>query len=391
VPMPGVEIHANAIQTVLDGAYLRHQSSAEFLWFAGVLVVIAVIAFLYLPILWATAALVAEIAIYPFLARIFFNGGIILDLIWPVFAMLATYLAVLAYRNFTEFREKRKLRNAFAHYVSKDLIEKVTSDPAALNLGGERREISVLFLDIENFTTLSEKLEPAKVVEVINGYFDEFSKIIMDIGGTVDKFEGDAIMALFGAPLPYSDHAAKACAAALKIRDAVAGLNSHFGYNLNVRIGLGTGDAIVGNMGSRERFDYTAMGDTVNTASRLEGINKFYKTRILVMHKTCVAAGGAFFFREVDTICPKGKSDPLQIHELMDSTVSDEGRKVVAVWDEALAAYRAANWAVAEAKLNEVLAVLPEDGPSRTLLDRIGELKQAATPLWDGVWRFKEK
>ena len=212
-------------------------------------------------------------------------------------------LAVIAYRNFTEFAEKRKLRNAFAHYVSKDLIENVISNPDALKLGGDRREISVLFLDIENFTTLSESGEPEKVVEIINNYFDALSNLIMEEGGTVDKFEGDAIMALFGAPISYPDHAVKACAAALKIREKMAELNTQYGCNLNVRVGVGTGDAIVGNMGSRERFDYTAMGDTVNTASRLAGINKFYKTRILVMHKTWSAAGGAFFFREVDTIC----------------------------------------------------------------------------------------
>lgn len=390
-PMPGIEIHANAIQTILDGTYLRHQSLVEFVAFTGLLLAIAVGAFMYVPVIYGAVVLVLELVAFPFIAKFFFSHGIILDLIWPLFAIFAAYLAVIAYRNFTEFAEKRKLRNAFAHYVSKDLIENVISNPDALKLGGDRREISVLFLDIENFTTLSESGEPEKVVEIINNYFDALSNLIMEEGGTVDKFEGDAIMALFGAPISYPDHAVKACAAALKIREKMAELNTQYGCNLNVRVGVGTGDAIVGNMGSRERFDYTAMGDTVNTASRLEGINKFYKTRILVMHKTWAAAGGAFFFREVDTICPKGKSDPLQIHELMGVEVSEAGKKVVAVWDEALAAYRAGNWAVAEAKLNEVLAVLPEDGPSKTLLERIAEFKLVAPEKWDGIWRFKEK
>lgn len=390
-PMPGIEIHANAIQTILDGAYLRHQSLVEFTGLTGILTAIAVAAFMYVPVIYGAVVLILEVAAFPFIAKLAFAGGIILDLIWPVFAIFTAYLAVIAYRNFTEFAEKRKLRNAFAHYVSKDLIENVISNPDALKLGGDRREISVLFLDIENFTTLSESGNPEKVIEVINGYFDEFSKIIMEVGGTVDKFEGDAIMALFGAPLICADHAVKACNAALKIREAVEPLNVKFGQKLNVRIGIGTGDAIVGNMGSRERFDYTAMGDTVNTASRLEGINKFYKTRILVMHKTFLAVGGAFFFREVDTICPKGKSDPLQIHELMGVEVSEAGKKLVATWDEALAAYRRADWVVAEAKLNEVLAVLPDDGPSHTLLERVAELKLAAPAQWDGIWRFNEK
>ncbi len=390
-PMPGIEIHANAIQTILDGAYLRHQSIWEFVAFTGLLTAIAVGAFMYVPVIYGAVVLILEVAAFPFIAKFFFSQGIILDLIWPVFAIFAAYLAVIAYRNFTEFAEKRKLRNAFAHYVSKDLIENVISNPDALKLGGDRREISVLFLDIENFTTLSESGAPEKVVEIINNYFDALSNLIMEEGGTVDKFEGDAIMALFGAPISYPGHAVKACAAALKIREKMADLNLQYGCNLNVRVGVGTGDAIVGNMGSRERFDYTAMGDTVNTASRLEGINKFYKTRILVMHKTWMAASSAFFFREVDTICPKGKSDPLQIHELMGVEVSEAGKKVVAVWDEALAAYRVANWSLAETKLAEVLAVLPDDGPSKTMMERIAEFKLVAPPLWDGVWRFKEK
>lgn len=392
-PMARVEIHANAIQTMLDGEYLRHMTLAEFAIFLGLIAGLAVAAFMYLPVLWGAAVLILEIAVFPFIAKIFFANGIILDLIWPVFAIFAAYLAVIAYRNFTEFAEKRKLRNAFAHYVSKDLIENVISNPDALKLGGDRRELSVLFLDIENFTTLSESGDPAKVVEVINNYFDALSNLIMEEGGTVDKFEGDAIMALFGAPLPCNDHAVKACAAALKIREKMAELNTQFGYNLNVRVGVGTGDAIVGNMGSRERFDYTAMGDTVNTASRLEGINKFYKTRILVMQKTVDGADatGGFFFREVDTICPKGKNDSLRIHELMGVSASEEGRKVVAVWNEALAAYRNGNWSEAEEKLDSVLAVLPDDGPSKTLLERIREFKIQPPASWDGVWRFKEK
>lgn len=300
---------------------------------------------------------------------------------------------MLAYRNFTEFREKRKLRSAFAHYVSKDLIENVISNPDALKLGGERRNISVLFLDIENFTTLSEKLEATQVVEVINNYFDALSNLIMDLQGTVDKFEGDAIMALFGAPIPSEDHAEKACHAALKIREKMAELNKISGFNLNVRVGVATGEAVVGNMGSKERFDYTAMGDTVNTASRLEGINKFYSTRILVTEGSYNSVKDKFSFREIDTICPKGKNDALKIYELLGLAdgITEEGKAVVATWVEALNAYRAGNWDAAVAKIHEVQLKLPEDGPSKTFLERIEEMKKSPREGWDGVWKFLEK
>jgi adenylate cyclase len=392
-PMPGIEIQANIIQTVLDEAYLAHQSTMGFALFTGLITFASVAAFLFLPILWGSAVLVIEMIGFPFIAQIAFNMGIILDLIWPVFAIFTAYLAVLAYRNFTEFREKRKLRSAFAHYVSKDLIENVISNPDALKLGGERRNISVLFLDIENFTTLSEKLEATQVVEVINNYFDALSNLIMDLQGTVDKFEGDAIMALFGAPIPSEDHAEKACHAALKIREKMAELNKISGFNLNVRVGVATGEAVVGNMGSKERFDYTAMGDTVNTASRLEGINKFYSTRILVTEGSYNSVKDKFSFREIDTICPKGKNDALKIYELLGLAdgITEEGKAVVATWVEALNAYRAGNWDAAVAKIHDVQLKLPEDGPSKTFLERIEEMKKSPREGWDGVWKFLEK
>lgn len=392
-PMPGVEIQANAIQTILDGKYLLHQSLAGFLIMTFILALASTFAFLYLPIIWASGFLVLEILAYPFITQAAFNMGLILDLIWPIFILLATYLAVLIYRYFTEFAEKRNLKNAFAHYVSKDLIENVISNPEALKLGGERRNISVLFLDFENFTSLSETLEPKKVVEIINKYFDAFSNLIMESGGTVDKFEGDAIMAIFGAPIIFEDHALKACSAALKIREKIKELNSENGYNLNLRIGLSSGDAIVGNMGSRERFDYTAMGDIVNTASRLEGINKFYNTRALVNEEFFTKAKDKFSFREIDLICPKGKKDAIRIYELLGpiESLTEEGKKVIELWHEALAAYRNSNWRLAEEKIQEVISKMPEDGPSKTFLKRIEAFKLLAPKKWNGIWRFEEK
>lgn len=391
MPMPGVEIHANAIQTILDANYLQHQTFGEFLGMSAVMSLGGVFAFLYLPILCGSLAFVGLNLGYGFMAWIMFDRGIILDLIWPFFGLLIAYLSVLAYRNFTEFSEKRKLKKAFEHYVSKDLIENVISNPDALKLGGEKRVLSVLFLDIENFTTLSESLEPAKVVEIINVYFDALSNVIMSEGGTVDKFEGDAIMALFGAPLPCDNHTRKACSAALKIRVKIMEVNQKMGQQLNVRVGIASGEAIIGNMGSIERFDYTAMGDTVNTASRLEGINKFYSTKILVTGATTDSAAltggisGNFSFREIDKICPKGKNEPITIYELLEKECEflDE-------WNLALDDYRRGNFVAAAEKFKKILSSCPEDGPSKTMLGRISELSNPP-PDWDGVWKFKEK
>jgi adenylate cyclase len=376
-PMPGIEIHANAIQTMLDGAYLEYQSTAGFIVMVGLIVLVSTFVFLFAPVLVAAGFLVLEMVAFPFYAQWSFNHGTIPDLIWPVFAMGLSYLAVLVYRNVTEFAEKRKLKTAFSRYVSPELAEEITEKPDMLKLGGERKNITALFLDIENFTNLSEGLEPQEVVRVINVYFDALAKVIMGHGGSVDKYEGDAIMALFGAPVPSLDHAVKACFAAMAIQARMKELNEQMGYKLNIRIGLASGDAIVGNMGSSQRFDYTAMGDTVNTASRLEGANKFYKTGILVNPGTFEAAESQIFFRKIDTVCLKGKDNAIAIYQVLGTQegATPEGKAVVAEWQNALDDYKAANWDDAEKKIRSVLTKMPEDGPAKTFLSRVAELK----------------
>jgi class 3 adenylate cyclase len=391
-PMPGVEIHAHAIQTLLEGKFLLHQGLGGFILLVGGLSLFFMAVFLWTPVLVGGVALLMGLGAFPFYAQWAFNRGTVVSLIWPVFAMIAAFLAALAYRNFTEFAEKRKLKNAFSHYVSPELAEEITEKPENLKLGGERRNITALFLDIENFTNLSEGMEPQEVVKVINTYFDALSQVIMHFGGSVDKYEGDAIMALFGAPVPSTNHAIAACHSALAIVEKMKELNAETGHSLKIRIGLATGDAIVGNMGSSQRFDYTAMGDIVNTASRLEGANKFYGTGILVNEGTYEAAKGEIFFRSVDRVCLKGKDQVISIFQVMgpQEGVSADGKKLVEEWNSALEDYRNARWDEAEKKMQVVLQKLPDDGPAQTLLGRITQLR-LRPGSWDGVWRFDEK
>lgn len=392
-PMMGIEIHANAIQTLLDQEFLEQQDTMAFIGLVTMIALISVFAFLYLPIWAGLIVLLVEIAAFPFYAQWRFDKGVIINLIWPVFAMVAAYLLVMAYRNVTEFREKRKLRNAFSHYVSPELVNQISTSGDDLALGGERRYMTTLFLDIENFTSLSEKLEPHDVVTIINKYFDAFAKEIMSHGGTVDKFEGDAIMALFGAPLKSEDHALKACQTAMAIRSKVEELNQETNHNLNVRVGVATGDCIVGNMGSEQRFDYTAMGDTVNTASRLEGGNKFYGTRILVNAGTMEGAHEHIFFRRIDRVRLKGKADAIDIYEVMGSNeaVSEAGKLLVNEWHTALEYYRNQDWSSVEIKLRAILEKLPDDGPTLTYLERVEKLKTNPPEGWDGTWTFNSK
>jgi adenylate cyclase len=392
-PMAGVEVHANSIQTLLDQEFLKYQDTVPFVTQVSLIVLISVFAFLYLPIWGGLLLLIAEIAAFPFYAQMRFDNGVIINLIWPVFAMVASYLLAMAYRNFTEFHEKRKLRNAFAHYVSPELVNQITASGDDLELGGERRVMTTLFLDIENFTGLSEKLEPHEVVKAINIYFDAFAKEIMAHGGTVDKFEGDAIMALFGAPLKTEDHALKACQTAMAIRSRIAGLNEETGHDLNVRVGIATGECIVGNMGSEDRFDYTAMGDTVNTASRLEGGNKFYGTRTLVNAGTMEGAQEHLFFRRIDRVKLKGKDVAIDIYEVMgaNEAVSEEGKLFVNEWHSALEYYRNQDWDGVEEKIRKLLEKMPNDGPALSYLERIEKLRNNPPEEWDGTWTFTSK
>jgi class 3 adenylate cyclase len=397
-PMQGIEIHANTIQMLLDGDFLRHQTSGEFLLLLAVLLIVGIAAFMYAPAALGLVVMVLEAASVPFIAKIGFGRGVIFDIIWPIAALLAAYLIVILYRNTTEFREKKKLKNAFSHYVAAELVKQIVDSSKKVELGGEKREITAMFLDIENFTTLSEKMEPQAVVSLLNFYFDALSKVIMLNGGTVDKYEGDAIMALFGAPLTDSEHARKACETALQLRDAVSELNGKSGKNLNIRIGLASGEAIIGNMGSTERFDYTAIGDTVNTASRLEGANKFYGTRILVTAGT-VGAKNGFLFRKVDDVRLKGKDNAIAIFELLgrEEGVSEKGHAIVADFERALALYQKSDFAGAEEFLTKVERVLPEDGPTKVLRERIKTLRARAQSVsaraetWDGIWTLGEK
>ena len=393
VPMPGVEIQANAIQTILDGEFLQNQNTGGFLILTALMLLLGVGAFLYAPVGFGALVLVLQLVAFPFFARWSFKQGVIIDLIWPVVALLIAYLASLAYRYATEFKEKRKIKSAFGHYVSPELVEEISKNPDALQLGGERREISTLFLDLENFTTLSESMEPQAVVKLINQTFDALTQVILEHGGTVDKFEGDSIMALFGAPLPQTDHAQQACMTALALREKMKQLNADMGTELALRIGIASGESIVGNMGSKTRFDYTAMGDTVNTASRLEGANKFYGTRILVNSEAMKAAQEILSFRRIDRVRLKGKEEALDIYEIMGTRegLSEAGELLINDWHQALEYYRNADWAEAEKRIRGVLKKLPSDGPAKVYLTRISTLKAAAPAGWDGTWRFEEK
>ena len=253
-----------------------------------------------------------------------FHYGWWADPVLPGVALGLSFTLAAAFSYATEGRQKLYIRRMFGQYMSETVINHLLEHPEKLQLGGERRRVTLFFSDLAGFTTISERLSAETVVSLLNDYLSAMTEIILDEAGTVDKFEGDAIMAFWGAPLDQADQAARACRAALRQQAALQELNRQFaGLNLpplSMRIGLNTGDAIVGNLGSAKRFDYTVIGDTVNLASRLEGVNKFYGSHIMASEATAAECTGTVEFRELDLVAVKGKEQAIRVFEVLGLT-----------------------------------------------------------------------
>lgn len=297
---PGVEIHANVLDTMLTQRYIRRATREEMIDLAFILFFGMGVGFVLARVRPSGTTPVTVGVLAVFLVVTYFalaRFHVWLNMVMPGAVLVTNFLGVTAYRVLLEEREKRKTRAAFAQYVPPALIKEMLKDPGRLKLGGEERELSIMFSDIRGFTSLSEKLTALELTSFLNAYTDEMTDIIFRHWGTLDKFEGDAIMAFWGAPYEQDDHARRACAAALDMGRRVDELRAQWRAegkpDINIGIGINSGRVVVGNMGSRKRFNYTVLGDPVNLASRLEGVNKEYATRIIVSETTCRAASDA--------------------------------------------------------------------------------------------------
>ena len=386
--MPGVEINANVIDAAMHKRVVAELGPEVKLALLALLALTSFAAFRrwspvragLLLVLLAGATASASWALFAFA-----------NLWWPVFAPLAgiflTWLGSGASAFLEERRKRAEVRRAFGHYVSPAVIEQMLAQPERLRLGGERREVTLLFSDLAGFTSISEKLEPEEVAEIMNFYLTEMAAIVIGENGTLDKFIGDAVMAFWNAPLDDPDHALHACQAALKMQQAMQSVNEALRSKgmaaLSMRIGLHTGMAVVGNMGSTDRFDYTAIGDSVNLAARLEGANKVYGTGILLSGSTAQALRGRLPLRHLDKVRLKGKSEAV---EVLTPGVAPEGN------DEAIAAWRAGNWDESERLWKEVLKAWSADAIAHLYLARIGAARQLPPePGWDGAFTLDAK
>lgn len=405
--MPGAELQANALQTILEQKFLRNLTLTEKSVLIVVLALAAAFIFMFTKIRWSVIALAVFIAGYSIAAKPLFNAGIILDLVHPYLTVVITFVAVYMYRYLTEFKQKNALQSAFGKYVNPTLARQIAEHPESLKLGGEKREVTVLFTDIVHFTTISEKLKPESLVALLNEYFEAMSAVIMAEGGTVDKFEGDAIMAFFGAPVGQPDHALRAARAAINMRIKLNELLASWKSpdhailpggepkpSIDFRCGLSSGEVIVGNIGSSSRFNYTVMGDIVNLGSRLEGANKKYTTHIMMSEKTHTAIRDQFETRELDVIQVVGKTEPIKIFELLapKGQLPAEAITLLQQYGEAMALYHNRQFADALTKFSEILKSYPGDGPTQLYRQRCEVLRDFPPKEdWNGVFEMGSK
>ena len=398
---PGLEVHANVVDSILANQFLYQPA-----WIQIFDVMAIVMAGLFLGMILPRAGVVtgALAGIFLFFGYIilcqylFSAKGLILNLVYPLSVIIFLYVANTAYRYLAESKQKRFIKDAFSTYLAPSVVSQLIQSPEKLVLGGEKRVITAFFSDVQGFTSISETLEPSELVELLNEFLTEMTDIILANEGTVDKFEGDAIIAFFGAPNPLPNHAEIACKACIEMQIRLAELRSKWATEdkplLKMRIGLSTGPAVVGNMGSKNRMDYTMMGDTVNTAARLEGVNKIYGIYTLVSDTTFNGADNRVMTREIDYISVVGKKEPIFVYELLGypESVDKKMLETVDKYTHGIHAYREQNWDKATALFNQALEATPDDGPSKTMIDRCNEYKiNPPEKDWDGSFSMATK
>jgi len=333
-------------------------------------------------------------------AYFFVATGTYLPLVTPTLTVFLTFMVLTLIKFLQTAHERSFIRNAFGHYLSSDVINELLDDPTKLKLGGEKKHLTAFFTDVKGFSGISEQLDPTDLVRLLNNYLTEMSDIILDLRGTIDKFEGDAIISFFGAPIAYQDHASRACRAAVLMKRAEARLNQQVleqGLSpspLLTRIGINTGEMVVGNMGTAQKMDYTMMGHAVNLAARLEGVNKQYGTWLLASEMTRNEAGDGFVFRMMDRVRVVGVSEPVRLYEVVEEAdhIDAPTREVLDIYHEGLKIFEQRDWEAALKRFQEALNAHAEDGPSKVYAKRCREfIKKRPPDSWDGAFNLTEK
>lgn len=395
----GVEVLADTMATLLKGAPLVSASLwAEIL--VGIIIFILLIytALIQDPKLRSLAFMILLAGYLFFTSYAYVALDTVFSMSYLLSAVILGYTVINLYLYVQERKQKSFIKGAFSQYLSPQVIDIIVDDPSKLSLGGERKEMTAYFSDVQKFSTISESLEPEELVQLLNEYLTEMCDIISSHNGTIDKFEGDAIIAFWGAPLNQSNHAQLACFASIDMQNRLVEMRRQWkeeGKNqLLVRMGLNSGNMVVGNMGSEQRMDYTMMGDAVNLAARLEGANKFYGTFSMISEFTYDKVADVVDCRELDLVRVVGKNEPIRIYELLDrkNRVTGKQADLVDAYMNGLELYKQMKFADAVEAFNKAIKIHPKDGPSNTYMERCKRF-MASPPdeNWDGVFTHTEK
>ena len=397
-PMPGIEVHASLIQTILNKDFLKIASPLM------TLVLIFCFAFLlcffsfFLRVRWNILMPIILALLYLLAVVIFFDLGTILNILYPLLTLAIVFTALIIYRYVHGEKEKKEVRRAFEFYLSPHVIEEILKDPNKLALGGEKKELTVLFSDVRGFTTLSEGLTPEELTGLMNKYLTAMTNIVLQEDGVLDKYIGDALMAFWGAPLPQPRHAERACHTAIKMIKKLNELNDANawpeGRKISIGIGINTGEMVVGNMGAEKRFDYTVLGDAVNLGSRVESINKQYGTQIIITEFTKNKISNEFALRFLDKVAVKGKVEPVKIYELVGyrNELQKMQKEVIELYEEAFDFYQKKKWDNALEILKKLTKLIPDDLATQNIIERCEYYKKEPPQKgWDGTWVMKTK
>ncbi len=392
--MARVEIHANAIDNMIQGDFIRRPIEAQEIALVATLLIGVLMS---VGVAWLSALSSAALGVillvgyYAYAQTRLLHDGLVIGVVFPLLTAVLMYMVLAGYRYITEGREKRHLRVAFEHYLNPDVITSVLDSPHGLKLGGERRHLAILFADIVSFTKRAERTEPEDLVALLNTYMTSMIDVIFKTGGVVDKLMGDGIMAFWGAPNDLENPSRSAIDCALRMLDNLRGLqkNDPRFVDLDIGIGISSGDVVVGNFGGENRFDYSVIGDTVNFASRLEGLTRHFKVHLLVSRVTYAEAGAGFIGRELGLVKVKGK-------ELLVPIVDVAGRDNDSVdpsfyrhFGDALTMIRAGDILSARADLERLGEARPDDTPVRIYLDKLAA--DPEHPPADMVFEFETK
>lgn len=407
--MFGVETHANVIQMVLDQNFLFPLSNYLKIFLIVLLTFVSFYDFnlikkiktkfnLLMELLGIIILIVFEFLLYEISYHLFVTQNLVIGIVPLSFSILGGYLGSTIQNYLHERRQRQMIKGMFSQYLNPEVVNYLIKNPNELKLGGIRKELTVMFTDLENFTRISEILDPETLVQRLNEYFEGMSEEIFKTKGTLDKFEGDAIMAFWGAPFDDHNHAINACLTAIAIKKKTVQISRHWEEALNIkistRIGINTGIMIVGNMGGTKKFDYTVMGDNVNLAARLESVNKIYGTNIIINETTYDKIKDNFFTRELDYILVKGKTIPVRIYELIDinENINDENKRIKEYFERGLELYRNRKFTQAIEEFEKVLLIVPDDKPSLVFIDRCFRYLNVPPPDdWSGIYELKIK